>query len=179
MRNLREWTTPLTVGAFALMSVTGLLMFFHLDSGLNKTAHEWLGWLMVAAVAGHATANWGALKRYFISSKLARGIVGGCLAVLAASFLSLPGRGKDLPPPLLAFHAVTNAPISSLAPLSERSVDQVIADLLAVGIKVPDAHASLDSIAAGNREIMGKAVRTLFGKQRLPGEQQDFLPPTP
>lgn len=40
----RNWATPLTIGSFLLMAVTGLLMFFHLDTGLNKAAHEWLGW---------------------------------------------------------------------------------------------------------------------------------------
>ena len=64
----RDWATPITIGAFAVMSVTGLLMFFHLDIGLNKLAHEWLGWLMVAGVAAHAIANWGAFKRYFVST---------------------------------------------------------------------------------------------------------------
>lgn len=49
----REWATPVTVGVFVVMAATGLLMFFHLDIGLNKAAHEWLGWLMVAAVAAH------------------------------------------------------------------------------------------------------------------------------
>ena len=49
----RPWITPLVIGTFALMAVTGSLMFFHLDTGLNKTAHEWLGWAMVAAVLLH------------------------------------------------------------------------------------------------------------------------------
>lgn len=39
----RQWVTPLMAGSFILMATTGILMFFHLDSGLNKTAHEWLG----------------------------------------------------------------------------------------------------------------------------------------
>lgn len=30
MKYLRPWATPLTIGAFAIMSTTGLLMFFHL-----------------------------------------------------------------------------------------------------------------------------------------------------
>jgi cytochrome b561 len=53
MKIAREWATPLTIGSFGLMATTGILMFFHLDSGLNKTAHEWLGWVMVAVVAAH------------------------------------------------------------------------------------------------------------------------------
>lgn len=54
----REWATPLTIGLFLLMGVTGLLMFFHWDNSLQKTLHEWLRWLMVAAAVVHALANW-------------------------------------------------------------------------------------------------------------------------
>lgn len=43
MSSLRKWATPLTIGSFLLMGVTGILMFFHLDIGLNKLAHEWAG----------------------------------------------------------------------------------------------------------------------------------------
>lgn len=39
----REIATPLTIGIFLIMSVTGILMFFHWDTGFNKLAHEWLG----------------------------------------------------------------------------------------------------------------------------------------
>ncbi|EWS63204.1 hypothetical protein Y695_03563 [Hydrogenophaga sp. T4] len=40
----RPWITPLVMGSFALSAVTGVLMFFHLDTGLNKAAHEcWAG----------------------------------------------------------------------------------------------------------------------------------------
>ena len=53
----RPWITPLVIGTFVLMAVTGSLMFFHLDSGLNKAAHEWLGWAMVIAVVLHALMN--------------------------------------------------------------------------------------------------------------------------
>ena len=49
----RQWVTPLVAGSFLLMGVTGILMFFHWDSGLNKAAHEWLGWLMIIGVALH------------------------------------------------------------------------------------------------------------------------------
>jgi len=61
----RPWITPVVIGAFFLSAVTGVLMFFHLDSGLNKTAHEWLSWAMVIGVALHLLLNVAAFKRYF------------------------------------------------------------------------------------------------------------------
>ena len=73
MKIKREWATPVTVGAFILMATTGILMFFHLDTGLNKEAHEWLGWVMIAGVALHVFSNWkpftGHLRKHSITAE--------------------------------------------------------------------------------------------------------------
>jgi hypothetical protein len=37
---LRTWATPLTMGAFLLMSTTGVLMFFKRNPGLITVVHE-------------------------------------------------------------------------------------------------------------------------------------------
>lgn len=119
MKLSREWATPLTIGVFGLMAVTGVLMFFHWDTGLNKTAHEWLGWLMVAGVAAHVAVNWPGFRRYFITSSKGRAILAVSLLVTVGSFASLPGKGQDgLPPQILAIKAVTNAPLTTVAELS-------------------------------------------------------------
>ena len=47
----REWVTPIAAGGFLISAVTGVLMFFHLDTGLNKVAHEWLSWVFLGGVA--------------------------------------------------------------------------------------------------------------------------------
>ena len=81
----RPWITPVVIGAFGLSAVTGVLMFFHLDSGLNKTAHEWLSWAMVIGVLLHLLLNMSAFKRYFTQTT-ARVVVGVFALVLALSF---------------------------------------------------------------------------------------------
>lgn len=160
----RDWATPLTMGAFGLMAITGILMFFHLDTGLNKVAHEWLGWVMLAGVAAHAAANWSGFKRYFLSGTLGRGILSVSALVIAGSFFSLPGDGRDgLPPPVLALKAVTRAPLSSVAPLTGRTAEQLIADLGSAGIQITSAEKSLDSVLAGNRALEAKAMTVIFG----------------
>ncbi len=160
----REWATPLTIGVFALMAVTGVLMFFHLDSGLNKPAHEWLGWVMIAGAAAHVAANWLAFKRYFLSSVKARAIVAGFVVVLAASFVSPPGGVKGMSPPVMAMKAVTRAPISAVAPLAGKPVDRLLGDLAKAGVALPNGEATLESALRGDREMEGKAMRAIFGK---------------
>ncbi|RTL81371.1 MAG: DUF4405 domain-containing protein [Hyphomicrobiales bacterium] len=143
MQISREWATPLTIGAFSLMSVTGLLMFFHWDMGLNKLAHEWVGLVMIGGVAAHAAANWPAFKRYFLAGNLGRGIIAFSLAVLVGSFFSWTGQ-KRLPPPVMAMRAIVNAPLAKIAPLSGRSTEQAIAALAKAGVHVASGEMSLE-----------------------------------
>jgi Domain of unknown function (DUF4405) len=162
MKISREWATPLTIGAFGFMSVTGVLMFFHLDRGLNKLAHEWLGWIFVVGVAAHAIVNWKSFTRYFLANGIGRAIIGLSAIVLAGSFVSLPSSGGEGPPPVLAMRAVTKAPIASVAPLTGRTAEQLIDQLSKAGIALPDANASIDSVIGGKRELQSKAMMVLF-----------------
>jgi hypothetical protein len=174
MKISREWATPVTIGAFVLMSVTGLLMFFHLDRGLNKVAHEWMGWVMVLGVSVHAAANWSAFKQHFLANRKGRLIIGAGALILLGSFFSLPGSGERASPPQLAMRAVTRAPLANVAPLAGRPVEQLITELVKAGVKVANANASLESAVGGNRELQANALRVLFGKQ---SSEQSTKPP--
>src|SRR3569833_342464 len=93
---LRSWATPLTIGAFALMSVTGVLMFFHLDRGLTGDLHEWFSWALLAAVAAHVVVNWRPLLVYFRGNRV-RAALAACAAVLvAAQFLWGAATGSQI-----------------------------------------------------------------------------------
>ena len=156
----RDWATPLTIGVFALMACTGVLMFFHLDSQLQKTVHEWAGWVMLAGVAAHAAANWLAFKRHLQGAGRGLVIVAVFLAVLAGSFF-VPA-GKQVPStPQLAISAVSRAPIAQVAPLFGKTAAQARADLAAVGIVVGSDELSLASVIGPDREKLGQALRAL------------------
>lgn len=157
----REWATPLTLGVFTLMSVTGLLMFFHLDSALQKTVHEWAGWVVVAAAALHVAANWPGFRRYFKPGTGAA-VIALCAALIAASFLPLGGAaGEPQSPPAIAMRALAQAPLSQVAPLFGQSAAQARQALAAAGILLPDDQASLGSVLGPDRERLGQALRVL------------------
>lgn len=160
----RNWITPLTIGTFALMAITGILMFFHLDTGLNKLAHEWLGWLMVGGVALHAAVNGKAFKRYLVQRGISRFVLALSLLTIAASFLSLPGdSGGHRPPPVIALNAITRAPIDKVAQLAGKPVDQVMAELGRAGIRLSKPTESLEEILGANRKQQGLALTLIFG----------------
>lgn len=62
---LRAWATPLTIGSTVIVTITGIMLFFHLSPGLTRMAHEWLGWVMAAAMIAHVVVNWRAFTGYF------------------------------------------------------------------------------------------------------------------
>lgn len=163
MKINRDWATPLTIGAFSLMAITGLLMFFHLDRGVNKLAHEWLGWVMVIGVALHASVNWPAFKRHLLDNRTGRGILAVSALVILGSFASWGGKKSGgLPPPVLAMRAVLDAPLATVAPLTGQPVDALMAELKAVGIELASADQPLASVTSGDREREARALNTLF-----------------
>jgi hypothetical protein len=158
----REWVTPLTAGMFCVMAVTGLLMFFHVDVGLGKAAHEWLGWLLLAAVVAHGTLNWASLRRYLVGSRPAQTLLLAAALVLAGSLLVDTG-GEPSPPGLL-MRAVGQAPLTAVAPLTGKTMAEVQADLVALGLPAAGGEQTLQQLTGNDRQRMGEAVRVLFAR---------------
>jgi Domain of unknown function (DUF4405) len=163
MKLSREWATPLTIGSFGLMATTGVLMFFHLDTGLNKVAHEWLGWLMLVGVALHAAVNWLAFKRYFLSSGTGRAVLAASALVIAGSFAPVGGGEKGDNPPMLALHAVMGATVGDAAPLAGRSADELVATLRGAGFAQAGPEVRLNDLTEHNREREAQLLNLLFG----------------
>ncbi len=159
----RSWATPLTIGVFLLMAVTGALMFFHADIGLNRAAHEWLGWLLVAATGAHALANGPAVLRHFRASRLAQGILLASALVLVLS--SLPGSSADDPsPPVLALRAVADAPLSTVAARAGKTPEQLVQDLTTAGFHAKSPGQRLRELSGDDRTRLGLAIRTALAK---------------
>jgi hypothetical protein len=161
MQISRNWATPLTIGAFILMAVTGILMFFHLDTGLNKEAHEWLGWAMVAGVAAHVAANWSAFARHF-SRPSGIAFVGLFVLMLTASFFIQSDEEGGGNPGRRAQEAVVKAPLSQIAPLAGQSPQALVEALRTAGFKVESAEQTLESITGPEHDAHFKAFAAIF-----------------
>lgn len=156
----RPWITPLLIGAFLLSAVTGSLMFFHLDSGLNKLAHEWLSWLLLGAVVLHVLLNATAFQRYF-GRRTARWVIGLFAVLLALSFVPL--RGKR-PEPAFApvVRSLAQAPLPVLAQvagLSEAALKQKLAD---AGLPPEDEHRTLQDVVGPELRAQTNALRRVL-----------------
>jgi hypothetical protein len=164
MKYIRAWATPLTIGAFGFMAVTGLLMFFHLDQGFNKLAHQWFGWVLITGVVAHVTLNWNSFWRYFRTSNLARGIAVASVVLIAVTYSAPvpPGSGKGRGAAVLAMKAITHAPIERVAALTGKTAAQLIDELSKAGIALSGTEATIAGAIGDDRELEAKAMSVLF-----------------
>ncbi len=153
----RPWITPLVIGIFGLMAITGSLMFFHLDTGLNQSAHEWLGWALVAGVVLHVVLNVKAFKRH-LTNTTGRWVLGACTAVLALSFVPLGGEVGGKPPFAAPVQALARAPLTKVADVAGLSVTEVRARLSAAGVANQSNTQSIQDLVGSD---MGNQMRTL------------------
>lgn len=63
--NDKSWLSPFLLVTYLAVSITGILMLFHIRfPGLNSI-HEWVGLAFVIASILHVCVNWARLKSYF------------------------------------------------------------------------------------------------------------------
>jgi hypothetical protein len=145
----RAWATPLTIGAFGLLAATGVLMFFHLDSGLNKVAHEWLGWVLLAGVTTHVLANVLSFKRHF-SQPVGRALIGVFALLLGLSFVPRLGGEGGEPPFASSVHSLAAAPAPVLAQVAGVTPQEMQQRLRAAGLQPRTGQESVQALAGGD-----------------------------
>ena len=67
--NIRQFSTPLIIGAGIFVATTGVFMFVT-TIDLVRFAHEILGVCFAVAILLHIMTNWRPFKRYFFKKNL-------------------------------------------------------------------------------------------------------------
>jgi len=147
---LRAWVTPITIGSFLLLGVTGLLMFFKVRGGLIVVAHEWLSPFFVVGACLHIWLNWGPVRAN-LSRALGIIIVGLFAALLAFSIAPFKavdeiarehGHGQE-GIARRAAELLLQARISTVAELTGRTPQQLRDRLGRCGIRVTSDEVTL------------------------------------
>ncbi|MCI5114585.1 MAG: DUF4405 domain-containing protein [Candidatus Electrothrix sp. AW5] len=151
MKMTRDWITPITTGAFLLTAVTGILLFFHADTGLNKDVHEWLSWVFLIGAILHLVLNFASFKKHLTQRK-GQVLMGSFVLLLALSFIPFEEEHHHAPPFVPPIRALADAPLSTLAQVARTSTDQLRDRLSREGIVVASYDQSL-------RELIGDDFR--------------------
>ncbi len=148
MFSLRAWATPITVGSFLISALSGVILFFHLNIGLMRPAHEWLSWFMILGVGMHLVINWRPFLQYF-KRPIPLAVMGAFVLVTALSFMSLGGEqgSSKMGTAMKTMNLLQNAPISALTELTNLSADGIAERLTSAGIEVTTTDTSLADLA--------------------------------
>ncbi|MBU0621007.1 MAG: DUF4405 domain-containing protein [Gammaproteobacteria bacterium] len=139
----RSWVTPVTAGAFLLSGVTGVLIFFHADTGANKFVHEWLSWVLLGGAVLHVLANLGGFKTHLTTVR-GKSLIGAFVLVLAASFIPL--GGADEPPFVQPIRALSQAPLTTLAQVAQITPEILRDRMLKEGLQPTSDQQSLSDL---------------------------------
>ncbi len=153
MQIRREWTTPITAGSFLLVAVTGVLMFFHTDMGLNRMVHEWLSWLFLAVAVFHLAVNFTAFKKYVFADGKGKLLLGVFILVLGLSFAPLGGEHE--PPFAPPLRALAELPLATLAQVAKTTPE----NLLERAERAAGTGASFMSQQQTVRDLVGDDLR--------------------
>lgn len=159
MKINRDWATPLTVGAFFLSGITGILLFFHIDTGLNKEAHEWLGWALIIGVIFHSMANLQSFKRYF-AKRNAQIIMGLFVVLFGLSFINLEEENKL--PYFNTIKALSDTPLENVAIIAKITPEETINRLSKAGFKVSSSKQKVSDIVGDDFRQQMKALNTVL-----------------
>lgn len=162
----RQWATPLLMASFTAMAGTGLLMFFHWQSPLQKDLHEWLGWGLVTAVLLHVLSNLPAFKRHFAGQRRAAVMVLVAVLVVAGTAAVRPAESKGGSVAAVAVQALAHAPLPTLAAVFGLSAAQARAALAEAGLTLTADDATLDAAAGGRRELVAQGLKALAAAGR-------------
>ncbi|MDO8925689.1 MAG: DUF4405 domain-containing protein [Sideroxyarcus sp.] len=143
MKIQRNWVTPVTAGAFLLSAVTGVLIFFHADSGANKFVHEWLSWVLLGGVALHVLANMGGFKSHLATAR-GKLLMGVFVLVLAASFIPLGSDGE--PPFMQPIRSLSQALLTTLAQVAKVTPAELRDRLVKAGLQPVSDEQSVSEL---------------------------------
>ena len=165
---LKSWAGPVTIGSFAVVGLSGILMFFHLNVGLVKLAHEWLGWLLVIGAIAHLVVNWRPFLGYF---RKPAGLAIMAIFLVLGLLSFLPAGGPNRRPPFMAMSsALEKAPLTLVAQVAQSTPLAVTEHLKSHGIEVRDSAQTISQIAADNQKRSMEVLVCVFDQRDQSGQ---------
>jgi hypothetical protein len=142
-----RYSTPLTLGLFAVSAVSGMALFFHLAPRAFHGMHEWLSIVLLVPFALHVWKNWAALVGYLRRGTMLVPVAACVLLGVALALPALTGGGGP-PPQIRAVQLLTTAPLVELAAVLGTSAEELRESLAERGVQVGSDADSLATVAA-------------------------------
>lgn len=145
--NTRKWSTPMIIGAGLFVSLSGVLMFLHVEGPL-ELAHEWIGLVFAFGIVLHVLNHWISFKSYFHQRRPLTIIALVVVATTTFIITSATQEGGNLMKNIV--HSVEGAPLTEVAPLLDQNVESIVNKFETAGFMVQGPEGSIAEIAATN-----------------------------
>ena len=130
MRFPRNILSALLTALFAIVAISGVLMFFKIRLFSMEALHIWLGLAFVIMAVLHLAKNWTAFGTYFKKKSTLLSI--GVVCVVCAIFVAVPlldTTEKGVNPKQKIFSTVMSAPLSNVAQFFNLDADMMVENL--------------------------------------------------
>ncbi len=85
---IKSWLSPFIVVLYGAVTLSGVVMLFHLKGPGLKAVHEWGGIAFAVAGTVHLILNWNIFSSYFRNKKAVIGTIAGVLVIFLAVFIA-------------------------------------------------------------------------------------------
>ena len=154
----RHWSTPLIIASGSVIAVSGVMMFFHLGTGLVQELHEWIGVLFAVGMLLHIHQHWQPFKRYF-SQKTGVAII-TVMFVISSGMLVATGDSVEHPAQQLA-QQFSQKSLTEIAQFQKRPLEQLLIDMEIEQIEVRSPEISLKKIAEENHTSALRLIKII------------------
>lgn len=144
---IRDFATSLTTTVFLVIATSGVMMYFHFNSGMVKNLHEILGLLFVVAACFHVIMNWKSMKSYFKKKIFIASFI--VISIISGVFIS-QSANKGTDPKRVLTTKVLNGSISDTFKLLNGSYEKSLLLLEKENIKLLN-NTTILSIAKANK----------------------------
>lgn len=157
----KRYVSIVLTAVFVVVSVTGALMFFMIESHAMNTVHAWLGMAFVAIGIYHLIKNFSPFKSYL---KYKSSFVILTLILVTSIWYAKPVDSQLVSPKKEIMKAVFMQPISTVSIFFKKDISKTINYLESRGIKVKSETQSLMEIAKDNKKEVKEVFFIFFEK---------------
>ena len=157
----KRYVSIILTAIFLVVSVTGVLMFFMIESHAMNSVHAWLGMGMVTIGIYHLIKNFTPFKSYL---KYKSSVVVLITILILSTWYALPEDQQLVSPKKEIMKAVFVQPISTVSLFFKKDVQKTIAYLRSKDIEVKDESQSLMQIAKQNNKEVKEVFFIFFEK---------------
>jgi len=158
---VNKYATTFTTTLFLISAVSGVFLFFHSAQDIFKAMHEWLSMVLLLPVVFHLYKNWNSFLTYFKRKTIYLPVAASLIAAVAFGYATAGSQGGN--PFARIARAMETAQVAEVAPLFDKTPDEMIEHLRGAGLTVAAAEDTLKVVGEASgvpaREVISVVAR--------------------